>query len=133
MEKVGVSQKAVIFNKEGKLLTIHRTSTAPTRPNKWDLPGGDLDFGEEAAAGMLREIKEETGLQVKKVKAFDVESHTTNIGDFWVTIAYKAQTDSNNVILSFEHDDYKWVTAEEFLNLESSPKLKRFVKNLKNV
>jgi len=130
MKKIGVSQKAIIFNKEGKFLTIHRTKTAPLSPNKWDFPGGDLDFGEDATKGIIREIKEESGLEVGKLEPFDVESHINEEGDFWVTIAYIAQIDSDMVTLSFEHDDFRWVTADEFFKLESPDKLKRFVKNL---
>jgi len=130
MEKVGVSQKAVILNKEGKFLIIHRTATAPTNPNKWDLPGGDLNFGEDTIKGLIREVKEETGLEIQDIKPFDVESHIDEKGEFWVTIAYRAKTTSEEVILSFEHDEFRWVAPKEFLKLESSDKLRRFIKNL---
>ncbi len=130
MKKVGISQKAIVFNKEGKFLTLHRTSTAPSNPDKWDFPGGDLDFGEDAIEGITREIKEESGLEVKDLKPFDVESNIYEDEEFWVTIAYTAKVIVNKVVLSFEHDEFKWVTPEEFLKLESPDKLKRFVKNL---
>ena len=130
MKKIGVSQKAAVFNKEGKFLAVRRTAAAPSDPDKWDLPGGDLGFGEDAVKGIIREIKEETGLEVKDLKPFDVESHIDEEGDFWVTIAYVANAISDRVILSHEHNEFKWLTAEEFLRLESADKLKRFVKNL---
>lgn len=130
MQEVGVAQKAVVFNKEGKFLTIFRTQTAPSRPNTWDLPGGDLDFGEDPFESMIREIKEETGLDVKDVEPFDVEAHINKEGNFWVTIAYKAKALSDEVVLSFEHNDFRWVAPEEFLKLKSAPKLIRFVSNL---
>jgi 8-oxo-dGTP diphosphatase len=131
MEKIGVSQKAVILNKKGEFLVLHRTTTAPSNPNKWDLPGGDLDFGEDPLKGLIREIKEETGLEIKDVKPFDVESHVNEKGEFWVTIAYRAKTTAEEVVLSFEHDEFRWVTPKEFLKLESSNKLRRFVNNFK--
>ncbi len=34
MGEIGVSQKAIIFNKEGEILVIHRTSTAPSNSDK---------------------------------------------------------------------------------------------------
>ncbi len=131
MNQVGASQKAIIFNEQGKFLTLRRTSAAPSRPNAWDFPGGDLDFGEDAISSMIREIKEETGLEVKDLKPFDVESHVNKDGDFWITIGYTALAVSEKVILSFEHDEFNWVTTEEFLELESAPKLRRFVENSK--
>lgn len=81
-------------------------------------------------AGLSGKIREETGLEVKNLNLFDVESHINKEGDFWVTIAYIAKAVSDKVILSYEHDEFKWLTAEDFLKLESSEKLRRFVGNL---
>ena len=131
MKKTGVSQKAIIFNKEGRFLALCRTSSAPFNPGKWDFPGGDLDFGEDAIKGIIREIKEECGLEVQDLKLLDVESHINKESDFWVTIAYIAKVVSEEITLSFEHNQFKWLTTEEFLKLESPDKLKRFVKKLK--
>jgi 8-oxo-dGTP diphosphatase len=130
MKKIGVSQKAIIFNREGKILVLRRSGTALSNPGKWDFPGGDLEFGEDAIGGIIREIREEAGLEVKNLNLFDVESHINKEGDFWVTIAYIAKAVSDKVILSYEHDEFKWLTAEDFLELESSEKLRRFVGNL---
>ncbi|MEK9135395.1 MAG: NUDIX hydrolase [Patescibacteria group bacterium] len=130
MEKIGVSQKAIILNKEGKFLALRRSKTAPAKPLSWDLPGGELDFGEDPIKGIIREIKEETGITIKKIEPFDVEAHIATNKEFWVTIAYKTQCDEADVKLSFEHDEFKWLLPEEFLELESSEKLQRFAKKL---
>lgn len=131
MKKTRVSQKAIIFNKEGKILTVYRSKTALSRPNTWDFPGGDLEFGEDTTEGILREVKEETGLDIRELTPLDVASKIDEKGEFWVTIAYTAKTDSDKVTLSFEHNEFKWITPEEFLDLESSETQKRFIKNLK--
>lgn len=131
MSKIGVSQKAIIMNGEGKLLAIRRSDTAPVRPLHWDLPGGDLDFGEDPMQGIMREIAEETGLAVEHPEPFDVEAHVNSNGDFWVTIAYNARCGAvEDVKLSYEHDEFKWVTPEEFLQLKSAEKLQRFIRKL---
>lgn len=130
MKLVGVSQKALILNKRNEILILRRSKSAPVRALTWDLPGGDLDFGEDAIQGIKREIKEETGLEVDKMIPFDVESHINREGDFWVTIAYKTKINSGKIVLSYEHDEFKWVSKEEFLKLDSADKLKRFVRNL---
>ncbi|MBI4652822.1 NUDIX hydrolase [Candidatus Kuenenbacteria bacterium] len=131
-QKIGVSQKAILFNENGKILTIRRTKTAPSRPLYWDLPGGDLYFGEEVKEGITREIKEETGLEVQDLLLFDVISGLNDKNEFWVTICYIARPITVDVVLSYEHDDFKWVTPNEFQKLKVSPRNKKFVKNVLN-
>jgi 8-oxo-dGTP diphosphatase len=128
-QKIGVSQKAILVDKKGKILAIRRSKTAPSRPLHWDLPGGDLEFGEDAQKGILREIKEETGLKIKNLKVIDAISGFNNIKEFWVTICYVAKAATQKVVLSYEHDDFRWIKPEEFQKLKASPRNKEFVKN----
>ncbi len=128
MKPIHITQKAVIFNREGKILAIRRSKTAPTCPLHWDLPGGELDWGEEPVAGMEREIKEETGLKVDKVTPFDIIARVYESGEYWVSIGYQVVSRSNKVKLSYEHDQWKWVSAPKFLKLRTSKKIKRFVR-----
>jgi len=130
-QRIGLSQKAIIFREDGRFLTIRRSKTAPSRPLHWDLPGGDLDFGEDVKEGMIREIKEETGLRVNDLRVIDAISGFNDIHEFWVTIYYIAQPITKDVILSYEHDDFKWVLPDEFQELKASPRNKKFVERFK--
>lgn len=125
---MGLPQKAVVWRSDGRFLALLRGKTAPTYPLHWDLPGGDLEYGEEPIAGIIREIKEESGLDVSNVRPFDVHSRKGTDG-FFVTVAYCCKAASDVVTISWEHDDYKWVTKEEFLKLPAAPKIIQFVKN----
>ena len=127
-QKIGISQKVILFRDDGKILALKRTAEAPSRPLRWDLPGGDLNFGEDPAQGIVREVLEETGLLVERLEPFDTEAHINKDGEFWLTIAYKSNCTSDKIKLSYEHNEFKWMTLEEFLKLESADKLKRFVK-----
>lgn len=130
MNKVGVSQKAIIYNKDKKFLVLLRGKTAPTNPFKWDLPGGDVDWGEDPQQSMLREIKEETGLEVSDLTLLDVTARVTEDGYHWFTICYTAHAKSDYVKISWEHDEYKWVDKNEFSKLPSTPKIVGFVQVL---
>lgn len=129
--KIGVSQKAILFRGDGRFLTIRRSKTAPSRPLHWDLPGGDLNFGEDAKEGMIREIKEETDLGVHDLKVIDAIAGFNGKNEFWVTICYTAQPTKSEVKLSYEHDGFQWVIPEEFQQLEASPRNKKFVERFK--
>jgi ADP-ribose pyrophosphatase YjhB (NUDIX family) len=59
-QRVGVA--LVIFNSDEEVLLL-RHVYHPTAP--WGLPGGWLGRNEDPAAGLTRELREETGLQVK--------------------------------------------------------------------
>ena len=132
-EVSGFSQKAFIFNKDGKFLTMRRTKTAPSNPLKWDLLGGDIEFGEDPRESIIREIKEETGFTVKNLIPFDVEAHIDLNNEYWVTAAYKVSNPKGKLSISWEHDLYKWVTIDEFLKLKISKKLRKFANSLKKI
>ena len=53
-----------LFVKNGKILLLKESKKLS---GKWELPGGGLNFGEEAHDGLKREIEEETGIKIKNV------------------------------------------------------------------
>ncbi|MBU1246192.1 MAG: NUDIX hydrolase, partial [Patescibacteria group bacterium] len=52
-----ISIKALIVDDKKRFLLVKEDN------GTWDLPGGGLDFGEDAKSCLKREIKEETGLE----------------------------------------------------------------------
>jgi len=48
--------------RDGRIL-LTRMGSGGLDAGRWTLPGGGLDWGEEPAAGVLRELEEETGLE----------------------------------------------------------------------
>ena len=57
-----VGVKALIFNAEGEVLLLERDH--PIKQIYWDLPGGRLHKGESFMDTLVREVKEETGLDL---------------------------------------------------------------------
>jgi len=72
-KKVGVGFGVMIL-KNGKLLLGHRhedpvkASSLLNGAGTWTMPGGKLHFGETFEDGAKREVLEETGIILKKVK-----------------------------------------------------------------
>lgn len=125
-----VSQKIFLKNKEGKILALRRSSTDPSRPLTWDLPGGDIEEGEDLAESIRREVFEETGLELKDFSVMDAQAGINKNGEYSIQIAYLGNRVTGDIKLSYEHDQYKFVTKDEFLSLESTDKIKKFLRKL---
>lgn len=54
---------AIIFDRDGRLLVIERGH--PPGEGLWSLPGGRVEPGESDVAAVVREVAEETGLEVE--------------------------------------------------------------------
>jgi ADP-ribose pyrophosphatase YjhB (NUDIX family) len=74
-DKALVGLGVIILNNEGKVLIGKRKGFVP----KYSIPGGNLEPGETFEAGSMREIKEETNLDVKEVTVIGV---TNNLETF---------------------------------------------------
>ena len=61
---IGVGVGAMIFNDKGELLLTKRGQAAKNERGCWEIPGGSVDFGETLAQAIVREVKEEMGVDV---------------------------------------------------------------------
>lgn len=127
---IHLSQKALIINNVGLLLTMRRSHTDPHRPLTWDLPGGEVKEGEDLRESILREITEEVGIDVSDLRVADAIGAYNKRGEYWVTVAYMAKAMSDVVTLSYEHDQFEWLTKEQFLSRESSKAMVAMVDDL---
>jgi len=79
----------------------------------WDFPKGNIETGETPEKAALREIKEETGLEVELLPGFreDVEYVYTRERRRIrkKVIFFLAKAPTKEVRLSWEHKDYTWL------------------------
>ncbi|MEK7617788.1 MAG: NUDIX domain-containing protein [Patescibacteria group bacterium] len=60
---------AVIKNDKGEILIgLRNEPSIPEEHNKWEFVGGKINFGEEPEKALIREVKEESGLDVKVIR-----------------------------------------------------------------
>ena len=120
-------QKAIVFNPDGdRFLLLKRASYHPTRPNEWDLPGGNVAFGQNNMDSLLQEIKEEVHIDVKDVRPLQVKSKYEN-NIYYLYIGYTAHAINTDITLSKEHTEYKWVSKNEFLELTLADFLRELI------
>lgn len=60
---------ALIFSKDGKLLQGKKhPEKGGVYADRWHIPGGGIDEGEDKIAALIREVKEEVGLDISSAK-----------------------------------------------------------------
>jgi 8-oxo-dGTP pyrophosphatase MutT (NUDIX family) len=59
--RVRLAAYAICIDDASRILLV-RVARSLTENEMWMLPGGGLEFGEDPASGVLRELEEETGL-----------------------------------------------------------------------
>jgi 8-oxo-dGTP diphosphatase len=123
-----VGQKAIILNNQNQILVLQRSEKSG-KGGMWSLPGGGLEFKEEPFESIKREIKEETQLDVIELKLSNLRTYVTDENDFVLIIGYQCQPTSENIVLNWEHDSYKWLTKEEALNLDLTEDGRFFIEN----
>ena len=122
-----IIQKAIIKAGE-KYLILYRSEEEKIKPSCWDFPGGRLQDGEDPEAGLMREVKEETGLNVKILdRQVNYEISLHGIMYFFVLYSVKV-LENTEVVLSGEHTSYRWATKKEMESLELNDFLKLYLK-----
>ena len=106
-----------VFNQEDKLLLLKSHKW----PGKYVVPGGHVELGERLEDAVIRETKEETGLDVYDIE-FIVFQEFVYDPSFWkprhfIFFDYACKTRSTAVQLNDEAEEYIWVPLEEARHL----------------
>ena len=125
--KLFVATKEFIV-RNGKVLIVRESSRygEGTNVGKFDVPGGRVRPGERFNEGLLREVREETGLTVTIQAPFFVgEWRPVVKGEPWqvVGIFFKCDAVSGDVRLSDDHDAYEWIDPSSFTAYSLIPNL----------
>ncbi len=119
---VGASMLAI--NSTGELLMIRRTDN-----NCWGIPGGAMEPGEQLEETARRETREETGLEVGKMKLFEVFSgpelyyrYPNGAEVYNVSVVYISNDLSGYVMLDpSEHSEMGYFPPNNLPELTSPP------------
>jgi len=88
--------------------------------SRWCLPGGGMDAGESAAETCIREVLEETGLEVKVTRLVGIYTTPDMLIEYPdgnkiqpVTFSFEAEITGGELGLSNETIDFGWYTVAE--------------------
>jgi ADP-ribose pyrophosphatase YjhB (NUDIX family) len=108
----------LIFNERGDVLMLRTRKWS----NLWGIPGGKVKPGETLEAALVREVKEETGLDVADVR-FAMVQDCVNSPEFYkpahfVLLNYTCLAAGGAVRLNDEAQEFQWLPPGEALRIE---------------
>jgi 8-oxo-dGTP diphosphatase len=121
-----VAAGGFVENKQGEILLVK-----VRRSGDWVFPGGQVEVGENLIDGVIREIKEESGIDVVVSHLVGIYSNTaTYEGHSGVKIVptkvmfdFVCEPVGGELITSDETSDSRWVSKDEVLSKVSAPAL----------
>ncbi len=97
-----------------RVLALRRAADNLAGPGLWETLSGRIEHGEEPLAALAREIAEESALTVEIEPRPFAAYAARRRGLPMIVIVYRARHVGGEVQISPEHDDYAWLTADEF-------------------
>lgn len=114
-----LSVLGVVQRPDGKYLITKRGATKEWAPNWWEVSGGAALYGESSNEAIIREIREETGLDVTDAEGgfvFTYHRENPDKGDNYFVDVYKFQMnfDEEDIMIQKEEaSDFKIATLDE--------------------
>jgi len=110
----------IIMNSKNEIL-ISQRAPHKKHPLKWECNGGSIIAGESSLDGIIRELKEELGLEFAKEEAIllkTIKREQFEYPDFKDLWLFRKDIDIKEIKFSDgEAIQAKWVTIEEFLDI----------------
>lgn len=104
-----VSVAAAVVDERGRLLVTRRADNG-----HWEPPGGVLELGEDVESGLVREVREETGLHVVPERLTGVYK---NMSRGIVALVFRCRAEGGVEGPSAEVRELRWVSPAEVSSL----------------
>lgn len=123
--QVGVK---VLIRRDDTYLFLRRSAAFKAGPQKWDIPGGRIEPDEALDVALAREVYEETGLELVSIDRL-LAAQDIFVPDAEVHVVRLTYTGAakGEVVISDEHDEYRWMTLEDVL---SEPHVDSYLKEV---
>ncbi len=112
--KIAVSAFVV---QEGSVLLLKRRDDEVFLPGVWEVPGGGMNEGETIEQGVMRETREEAGVEISVGKLFGYFEYVDSRGQPTLNLNFICTLKDVNAqinVTSGEMAEGRWVNASEF-------------------
>ena len=123
VDYIGVGVGAAIFNGEGKLFITLRGKEAKNERRMWEIPGGSVEFGETFEQAIVREMREEVGVEIEVGELLGICNHIIpEEHQHWVSPTYicKIISGTPTILEPQKCDQIGWFSIEEAIQLPLS-------------
>jgi 8-oxo-dGTP diphosphatase len=121
-EKTIVVASGIIF-KDSKILIAQRKKHTILEPNKWEFPGGQIEFSETPEECLKREIKEELGIEISVDEIITVRSHVHNINSkrYHVILLFYRCRWLKGIAKAIDCQDFRWTEKKDLKDYNFVP------------
>lgn len=107
-----------IIKKDDRIF-IARRKPEKTLGGYWEFPGGKIEEKEDPEKALVRELREELGMEIHIINYFESKIH--HYPNFSIElIAYECEFKSASFKLT-DHDEFKFVQVKDLVNYKISP------------
>ena len=116
----------LVRDKGGRLLLCRMKSDRGVFPGQWGLPGGGMEPGERMEDALRRELREELGIQVDRVRPafFKDGTYDKLLPDgrlqrtYMIFLIFHCRAGSDKITLNEEFSEYRWVEQGDLGGLD---------------
>ena len=122
-QRVVPAVTAFVVNDQGELLLERRSDNG-----RWGMPGGALEIGENLAGAVVREVREETGIDVEVLGLVGMYSNPGHVIEFSdgevrqeFSLCFRARPIGGSLSVSSESFEVRWIPRVELDALDIAP------------
>lgn len=123
----------VYDEKHDMVLVQDKVKSASNDWSGYTFPGGHVENSESLTAAVIREVKEETGLDIKNIKPCGIiDWYHTDDPERWMVFLYSTRDYSGELLDKTREGKVFWMKLDEFQKAKKAPDMDTYLELFMN-